>query len=124
MKLLKDIKSNGTSILLISHDLGLVGEYADEISVMYSGRVVENARTREFFENTTHPYSKALLLARPSNAVDNVLKTIDGQPPSIKERILGCRFSPRCELCEADICKNVPTLRCINPEHYVACHKV
>ncbi len=125
MKILNDIKKEiGTSILLISHDLGLVGEYADEISVMYSGRIVENARTDEFFTNTLHPYSKALLKALPANCTEKELKTIKGQPPNIQEKIEGCRFSPRCELCDNNICNIVPELKNIYQNHYVACHKV
>jgi oligopeptide/dipeptide ABC transporter ATP-binding protein len=128
MKILEDIKREfGTSILLISHDLGLVGEYADEISVMYSGRIVENARTNNFFTNTLHPYSKALLSALPANCQnsnDGKLKIIEGQPPLIQDLIKGCRFSPRCELCEKPLCETVPQLRACGDEHCVACHKV
>lgn len=125
MKLLNDIKTEfKTSILLITHDLGLVGEYADEISVMYSGRIVENARKREFFTNTKHPYSKALMNALPANTSDKILKTISGQPPSIQDRIVGCRFSPRCELCDESVCSIVPPLTDRGNSHFVACHKV
>ncbi len=125
MKLLNDIKTEfKTSILLITHDLGLVGEYADEISVMYSGRIVENARKREFFTNTKHPYSKALMNALPANTSDKILKTISGQPPSIQDRIAGCRFSPRCELCDESVCLTVPPLTDRGNSHFVACHKV
>lgn len=125
MKLLNDIKTNfKTSILLITHDLGLVGEYADEISVMYSGRIVENARKEEFFTNTLHPYSKALMNALPANTTDKVLKTIQGQPPNIQEKIEGCRFSPRCEFCDKTVCSALPNLTDRGNSHFVACHKV
>ncbi len=125
MKILNDIKKEfGTTILLISHDLGLVGEYADEVSVMYSGRVVENAKKDEFFSNIIHPYSKALMEALPANSTGNVLKTIVGQPPSIHERIEGCRFSPRCPICDSEVCKKIPVLADRGNNHFVACHKV
>lgn len=125
MKILNEIKTQyGTSILLISHDLGLVGEYADEISVMYSGRIVENAKKDEFFKNMKHPYSKALMGALPANCTGKILKTIEGQPPSIQDKIEGCRFSPRCELCDKPICSTVPELTEKENSHYVACHKV
>ena len=125
MKLLQDIKNNyKTSILLITHDLGLVGEYADEISVMYSGRIVENARKDDFFMNTLHPYSKSLLNSLPSNTKEKVLRTIQGQPPSIKENIEGCRFSPRCEVCDKKVCSTIPILSDRGNNHFVACHKV
>lgn len=124
MKILDEIKQNfGTSILLISHDLGLVGEYADEISVMYSGHIVENARKDEFFTNIKHPYSKALMAALPANSTDSILKTIEGQPPSIQEKIRGCRFSPRCEICEDGMCSTIPELKDFSNSHFVACHK-
>lgn len=125
MKLLNDIKTDfKTSVLLISHDLGLVGEYADEISVMYSGRIVENARKDDFFTNTTHPYSNALMEALPANAKGSVLKTINGQPPNIQEQITGCRFFPRCEKKDSDLCKISPQTKDIGNQHFVACHKV
>ena len=125
MKLLNEIKTNfNTSILLITHDLGLVGKYADEISVMYSGHIVENARKTEFFNNVSHPYSKALMGALPANTSGGVLKTINGQPPSIQEDIEGCRFSPRCEVCDDNMCKTTPKLTDRGNSHYVACHIV
>ncbi len=125
MKLLKDIKEKfGTAILLITHDLGLVGEYADEVSVMYSGRIVENAQKDEFFKNMMHPYSKALMAALPANCTEKRLKTIEGQPPSIQDKIEGCRFSPRCKLYDKALCSTVPVLTDRGNAHFVACHKV
>lgn len=118
MNLLNEIKSK-TAILLITHDLALVGENADNISVMYSGRIVESATSQDFFENPLHPYSQALLRSLPSNR-DSILETINGQPPSIQQKISGCRFHPRCKECE-DICKqNVPPLT--GTEHLYACY--
>lgn len=125
MNLLTDLKNKfETSILLISHDLGLIGQYADEVSVMYSGRIVENARVNEFFENPTHPYSKALLSALPSNVENEELKTILGQPPSIQEKIEGCKFGPRCECFSQECCLTVPELRIIYGSHSVACNRI
>ena len=84
----KDIQKNkNTSILLITHDLALVGENADYTSVMYAGRIIETAPSREFFTNPKHPYSQALLRSLPSNNIER-LQTIQGQPPSIQENIL------------------------------------
>lgn len=125
MKILSDIKTKfHKSILLISHDLGLVGEYADDISVMYSGHIVEQAPVEEFFNNTKHPYSKALLSALPANNSEKRLKIIEGQPPSIQERIVGCRFSPRCECFDETLCCNIPELENVTQNHCVACWKV
>jgi oligopeptide/dipeptide ABC transporter ATP-binding protein len=114
-------KETGTSILLITHDLALVRDYADEISVMYSGRIVENAKTEEFFTNTNHPYSKALLESIPSQKGQK-LAIIEGQPPSIQQVILGCKFHPRCQY-KMVICTNVvPELKEIRPNHFSACY--
>lgn len=125
MNLLDNIKKEfKTSILLITHDLALVEDCADEISVMYSGRIVESAPIEEFFKHTNHPYSKALLKSIPSanTKKGEVLAIIKGQPPSIQQIIPGCKFHPRCEYA-FDICpKVVPDLKEIKPNHYSACH--
>lgn len=122
MHLLQDIKiNNGTSILLITHDLALVRENSDEIAVMYSGRIVENAPNEEFFKNPMHPYSKALLKSIPSNRGEK-LETIKGQPPTLSQKINGCKFHPRCELCKEICTKEIPQLKTINPNHKCACH--
>lgn len=125
MNLLTELKEKfDTSILLISHDLGLIGQYADEISVMYAGRIVESATVQEFFTNTLHPYSKALISALPSNANNIELKTIPGQPPSIQERIDGCNFGPRCECFSKECCLVEPALVECNENHFVACNRL
>lgn len=122
MHLLQDIKiNNGTSILLITHDLALVRENSDEIAVMYSGRIVENAPNEEFFKNPMHPYSKALLKSIPSNRGEK-LETIKGQPPTLSQKIDGCKFHPRCEFCKEICTKEIPILKNINPNHKCACH--
>ncbi len=122
MHLLQDIKiNNGTSILLITHDLALVRENSDEIAVMYSGRIVENTPNEEFFKNPMHPYSKALLKSIPSNRGEK-LETIKGQPPTLSQKIDGCKFHPRCEFCKEICTKEIPILKNINPNHKCACH--
>lgn len=121
MNLLNEIKSeNKTSIILITHDLALVGENADKVSVMYAGRIVESASSEEFFTNTNHPYSIALLNSIPS-LHKSKLETINGQPPTIQQNISGCRFHPRCKSC-MDICKNnIPNNFSISINHFSAC---
>lgn len=122
MHLLQDIKiNNGTSILLITHDLALVRENSDEIAVMYSGRIVENAPNEEFFKNPMHPYSKALLKSIPSNRGEK-LETIKGQPPTLSQKIDGCKFHPRCEYFKKICTKEIPLLKTINQNHKCACH--
>ena len=121
MNLLNEIKTNnGTSILLITHDLALVSENTDNIAVMYAGRIVEKAPSNEFFANPTHPYSKALLKSLPSNRGEK-LETIPGQPPTLSQIIHGCKFNPRCEFC-MDICKQeIPELENLTQTHKCAC---
>ncbi|MBR1907870.1 ABC transporter ATP-binding protein [bacterium] len=123
MNLLEEIKKEyGTSILLISHDLALVSQYADEISVMYSGKIVEHAPVREFFLTTNHPYSTALIRALPSNKFKK-LASIKGQPPTLKQHIQGCKFHPRCSYCLPQVCNTqVPELKEIGMNHFSACH--
>ena len=123
MNLLDEIRvSKNTSILLITHDLALVGENSDYVSVMYAGRIVETAPCKEFFANPKHPYSVALLRSLPSNR-EAMLETIQGQPPSIQQDISGCRFHPRCKKC-IDVCINeVPLLDNVVINHYCACFR-
>lgn len=121
MDLLNVIKTEkGTSILLITHDLALVRENADDVAVMYAGRIVEKASVSEFFKNPKHPYSLALLDAIPSNR-GVVLETIQGQPPTIHQDISGCRFHPRCRMCFERCVNDIPELRQVGENHYSAC---
>jgi len=122
MNILKEIKQDfETSIILITHDLGVVSENADKVSVMYSGRIVESAKAEEFFSNTKHPYSNALLNSLPSDK-NLTLYTINGQPPTIQQNILGCKFHPRCAQV-MDVCKNnIPKLAESSDSHLCACH--
>lgn len=121
MSLLKDIQKNkNTSILLITHDLALVGENSDNVSVMYAGRIVETAPSKEFFANPKHPYTQALLRSLPSNK-NSKLETIQGQPPTILQDISGCRFHPRCEKCIEICTEKIPTLDNIAENHCCAC---
>lgn len=122
MTLLKKIKQEqNTAIILITHDLALVKENTDNIAVMYAGRIVEQATGKELFKNPIHPYTKALLKSLPSDNTQK-LATIKGQPPTITEKIDGCKFYPRCEYC-MNICKEiVPISTKLSQTHYVHCH--
>lgn len=123
MDLLDEIKKElGVTILLISHDLALVSNYADAISVMYSGHVVEQAPAKDFFRNPMHPYSVALLNSLPTRNPALKLKTIEGAPPSIQEAVFGCKFHPRCDFCKDGVCEmKVPELTERRAYHYCAC---
>lgn len=121
MNLLDEIRRvKQTSILLITHDLALVGENSDYTSVMYAGRIVETAPSKEFFANPNHPYSNALLRSLPS-AESARLETIQGQPPTIMQDISGCRFHPRCQECMEICIKKIPPLYNVGVNHFSAC---
>lgn len=122
MDLIKELqKEYDMSVILITHDLALVKENADDICVMYAGRIVEYSDCEEFFNEPLHPYSKALLKALPSNGGIS-LEPIEGQPPSINTDITGCRFHPRCKS-RISICSEViPDLKSVKDVHYCACN--
>ena len=126
MDLISELQKDlNTTVILISHDLALVSNYADTVTVMYSGHVVESAPSKEFFSNTKHPYSKALLNSLPSSNQHSELKTIEGAPPSIHEIISGCKFHPRCDFAEIGLCdKNQPVLELKAQNHYASCLKL
>lgn len=124
MSLLQKIKTeNGTAILLITHDLALVRENADKVAVMYSGRIVETAPAKEFFDHPNHPYSIALLNSLPSNRgkKGESLETISGQPPNIHQIIEGCKFHPRCKHCMQICTEKLPCYYNVGQEHVSAC---
>ena len=103
MEILREIKTKSDiSIILITHDMGIVAQNADKIAVMYAGRIVEFASKDELFKNPKHPYTKALLKVILDINSDKI-ETIEGQPPSITDKIEGCPFAPRCERC-MEIC--------------------
>lgn len=123
MDILLDIKKElGTTIILISHDLALVSNYTDTVTVMYAGHVVEQAYSEDFFKHPKHPYSVALMNSLPTSNPALRLKTISGAPPSIKEKINGCKFHPRCDFFEKGLCDiQNPILETKTPEHLSAC---
>jgi oligopeptide/dipeptide ABC transporter ATP-binding protein len=125
MDLIYEIKNEfGVTILLISHDLALVSNYTDFVTVMYSGHIVEQASVYDFFSNPKHPYSIALLNSLPLNNPNLKLKTIIGAPPSIQEEIAGCKFHPRCDYFEKGLCDiKIPNLEEKSQQHYSACLK-
>lgn len=126
MDLLAELqKEYKTTVILISHDLALVSNYADTVNVMYSGRLVEQAGVNDFYKKPLHPYSLALLDSLPGEEKKDKLKTIEGAPPNIQEIITGCKFHPRCKLAENGLCdKNIPVLEEKSQNHFVSCFKV
>lgn len=120
LKLLEKIKQQGKTIILITHDLGVVAQYSDDISIMYLGAIVERAQTRELFKNPHHPYTKALIEALPVKK-GKKLKNIKGQPSQITQIIEGCPFNHRCEKADYMCHTKMPELTNISNSN-VSCH--
>lgn len=127
LELLKSLqKDTGMSILLITHNFGIVAEVCDRVSVMYAGRVVETADTRTIFHNPGHPYSKALIASIPkAGGESEYLATIPGSPPELYSVLTECPFAPRCGFKTAE-CGTLPEMRpCGDREdHFAACHNL
>jgi oligopeptide/dipeptide ABC transporter ATP-binding protein len=113
----------GASILIITHNLGLIVEMCERVAVMYAGNMVEQADTLTLFENPAHPYTRALLAAVPKVGVERKeLETIPGMVPSLIHPPPGCKFHPRC-LHAMDICrKKFPETVEVGKGHLVNCH--
>ena len=123
LKLLKDLtKDFQTSVLYITHDLGIVSELTDITAVMYAGNIVEKGNTRTLLSQPTHPYTEALLNCLPGIRYRKQnLPVIEGDVPSIFKLPLGCKFQPRCPY-RKDICeKERPNLEELSTDHLVAC---
>lgn len=124
LHLLKDIqKTSNNAIVLITHDLGVVAGMADNIAVMYAGRIVEYGTVDEIFKNPQHPYTYALLNAIPKLNVENKsqLISIPGTPPDLIQPPKGCGFSTRCSHC-MEICQNMePEYTQVSPTHKTMC---
>ena len=112
---------NGMSVLLITHDLGVIAEMCDRVAVMYAGRVVEFGSVLDIFDRPSHPYTRGLLASRPKiSAGAQWLNTIEGTVPAVGQLPVGCSFAPRCPLARA-ACAVMPPLRALNDAHQVAC---
>ena len=120
LKLLSDIKRMGKSIILITHNLGIVKQYCDFVSIMYMGRIIEEAETNILFRDPKHPYTKDLLAALPT-VKGKKLENIKGAPSPITKPIPGCPYHPRCKFA-TDICRNKTfTLKPQKDSSKVAC---
>jgi oligopeptide/dipeptide ABC transporter ATP-binding protein len=117
--------SRGLGVLLITHDLQVVRDACDDVTVLYAGRVAEQGPVAQVLERPRHPYTQALLRARPSVQTRGApLEAIEGQVPSVREDVAGCRFHPRCAKATARCRTEVPALAPRGAEVAVACHEV
>ena len=121
LDLLKKLqKETGMTILMITHDLGVVAEMCDRVAVMYAGTVVETGNASEIFSDPKHPYTQGLLSALPGESKE--LSSIGGSVPDLLDPPSGCRFNPRCPIAKAHCSVDVPLLK--GEDYKVACHEV
>jgi len=124
LDLLKELtRETGSSLLLITHDLGVVARYADRVAVMYGGRIVESAPARVLYKAPRHPYTLGLMASIPrlDGAAGQPLVPIEGQPPDLAQLPLGCAFSPRCRAATAVCQTDRPPLASAGEQHLKAC---
>ena len=123
LELLRDLQQRlGMSILIITHDLGVIAELVDEVVVMYAGKVVEKAPVHALFDDPQHPYTIGLLGSIPRLDVERErLATIEGMVPSPANQPVGCRFAPRCPFADSRCQAEAPPLRELGAGHEVAC---
>jgi oligopeptide/dipeptide ABC transporter ATP-binding protein len=123
LELMKSLQQDsGTAVLLITHDLGVVAEVADEVAVMYAGRIVEQAPVAALFSQPQHPYTVGLLGSMPHlDRTQARLSAISGQVPGLFERPLGCSFAPRCPFAVARCLLEKPPLMEMGGQHRAAC---
>ncbi len=123
LELIKELQSElGAAVLLITHDMGVVADMADNVMVMYAGEVVEFAPVKDIFKNPRHPYTRGLLRSLPRLDRDSgQLYSISGTVPPAGQEMPGCRFAPRCESCMEKCTASKPELTCVGSSQ-VRCH--
>jgi oligopeptide/dipeptide ABC transporter ATP-binding protein len=123
LELLKRMRKDfGLTMMLITHDLGVIAEMSDRVYIMYAGRIVEHGDVNTIFENPSHPYTRGLLRSVPRLYSERVeLIGIRGDTPQPPYDIPGCTFHPRCDHAEDRCSEEIPQLIEIEPSHSVAC---
>jgi oligopeptide/dipeptide ABC transporter ATP-binding protein len=123
LDLLRELQSSlGMSVILISHDMGVIAEFAQRVVVMYAGRIVETAPVGELFRKPVHPYTEGLLAAIPKLDIDVArLPTIRGSIPDPAQLIQGCRYGPRCPVAENRCRVEAPALLAAGPDRFARC---
>jgi oligopeptide/dipeptide ABC transporter ATP-binding protein len=125
LRLLKDIQEEfNVSMIMITHDFGIVAKVCDRVAVMYAGKIVESASVRELFNRPLHPYTIALINALPKMEEEvETLTTIEGQPPNLLDPPSGCRFAQRCVQVQKMCLREAPELQAVGEDHEVSCWK-
>jgi len=124
LDLLKDLTQKAqTSMILITHDMGVVARYADRVAVMYGGRIVEQGPAREIFNRPAHPYTQGLLASIPriDSDYNQPLPAIEGMPPDLSDLPVGCAFAPRCPKATPECDASRPALVKVSEGHLKAC---
>ena len=114
----------GSSLLLVTHDLGVHAYLTDRLAIMYGGRLVEEAPTETLFRSPQHPYARHLIASLPRIGEEAPTVTLAGRAPNLAEPPSGCRFHPRCPLAMERCRRETPTLTRLAPQHRVACFAV
>lgn len=116
-------KESKTSVIFITHNLGVVAEICDSVSVMYAGRVVESGSVLDIFDRPAHPYTHALLASNPkSSDKGKRMKTIEGAPPQLYAKFTGCPYAPRCSQATDKCFNSLPPVSKLAEGHTAACH--
>ena len=125
LKLIKTLqKESGTSVIFITHNLGVVAEICDSVTVMYAGRAAESGSVTDIFDKPAHPYTKALLESNPKESdTQKRMKYIEGSPPLLYEKFSQCPFAPRCKYADENCKKELPKTYKIDDGHTSACVK-
>jgi oligopeptide/dipeptide ABC transporter ATP-binding protein len=124
LELLNSLKKKmGMSLVMITHDMGIIAKMTTRVVILYAGNVCEIAKTIDIYEHPRHPYTEALLAAVPRLDMKKTLHVIPGNIPNLIEPPSGCRFHPRCKYAQNTCAEQVPVLEEIEPGHFVACHE-
>jgi oligopeptide transport system ATP-binding protein len=124
LEIIDDLRRRfGTSVIVITHNLGIVARYVDRVNVMYAGRLVETAPTEELYANPLHPYTQGLLASVPRLDLGKKksLRIIKGLPPNLSRLAPGCHFNPRCDYAMPKCRQEYPPLEKVGENHYRAC---
>jgi len=124
LEMMNDLKNKfGTSLVMITHDLGVVAKICDDVAVMYAGKIVESGTLEEVFNDTKHPYTRGLFDSLPNiNNRKSELKPIPGLMPDPTDLPLGCAFAPRCKYA-TESCKQKQEAKYFTDTHYVLCSR-
>jgi peptide/nickel transport system ATP-binding protein len=124
LDLLEDLKKKlGMSLVMITHDMGIIAKMTTRVVVMYAGSVCEIAKTEDLYDHTRHPYTALLLAAVPRLDRKKTLSIIPGNIPNLIEPPTGCRFHPRCKFAKEKCKEASPILEEVEPEHFVSCYE-